>query len=164
MSGFVLNSYILNTGYFTSRSITVQNTVTDPADAAANINFSTDGTGTVLSGVTTAFTWWSSTVTDIGAGKYATATISSTSGSPTTTGNIPTNGSRVEMNVARSIGISKTVVGTATSQFTIDVYDQPSGGNLIGTIVFNATAIVSAAPPPEPDPPPTNDPYENLQV
>lgn len=144
MSGFVLNSYVLNTGYFDSKTVFAENTEISPTVAAANVNFSTDGTGTVQGDTTLSFSWWSSVVTGIGQGKYATAIVSSETGSATTTGNIPTDGSRVELNIARSIGISKPAVGTATRQFTVNVYDQPTGGNLIGTIVLDATVIVSS--------------------
>ena len=144
MSGFVLNSYVLNTGYFDSKTIFAENTEISPTVAAPNINFSTDGTGTASGDTTLAFSWWSSTVTGIGAGKYATAIVSSSVGSAITTGDIPTDGSRIEFNNARSIGISKSSAGTATRQFTVNVYDQPTGGNLIGTIVFDSTVIVAA--------------------
>ena len=144
MSGFVLNSYVLNTGYFDSKTISSENTEISPIVAAANVNFNTNGTGTAQGDSTLSFNWWSSTVTGIGAGKYATAIVSSSVGSAVITGDIPTDGSRIEFNTARSIGISKPAVGTATKQFTVNVYDQPTGGNLIGTIVFNATTIVSS--------------------
>ena len=144
MSGFVLNSYVLNTGYFDSKTIFAENTEISPTVAAANVTFNTNGTGTAQGDSTLSFSWWSSTVTGIGAGKYATAIVSGETGTATITGDIPTNGSRVEWNVARSIGISKSAVGTATKQFTVNVYDQPTGGNLIGTIVFDATTIVSS--------------------
>lgn len=144
MGAFVLNSYVLNTGYFDSKTVFAENTEISPSVAAANVNFSSDGSGNAQGDNTLSFNWWSSVLTGIGQGKYATATISSQVGSATTTGNIPTDGSRVELNVNRSIGVSKSSVGTATRTFTVDVYDQPSDGNLIGTIVLDATVIVSS--------------------
>lgn len=76
--------------------------------------------------------WWSGS-------PPATWMSYSSTGTGVVTGGL-TAGTRYQINTARKLGVQRAALGEVTRTFTISYYDAASGGNLVGTKTFTASA------------------------
>lgn len=79
--------------------------------------------------------WWSGSPPD-------TWMSYSSTGGGTIIGGL-TAGTRYQINTDRKLGIQRAALGAVTRTFTISYYDAASGGNLVGTKTFTASAEVA---------------------
>lgn len=106
--------------------------------ATAECTFNSDGTATLTGSVSTSPAsprWWTAGTPP------ATWMSFSSTGNGTITGGL-TAGTRYQLNTARVLGNSTTTLASRTRTFTISFYDAATGGNLLGTKTFTATAAV----------------------
>lgn len=77
--------------------------------------------------------WWT------GGTPPATWMSYTSTGGGTITGGLAA-GTRYQLNVNRTLGISRAIVNAADRNFTLSFYDAASGGNLLGTKTYTVTA------------------------
>lgn len=101
----------------------------------AYVELNADGTATLVGNQSTSPAspkWWTTF-------PPSTWVEYSSTGSGTITGGL-TAGVRYQLNALRKIGNSRTTLGVASRTFTLSFYDAASGGTLLGTKTFTASA------------------------
>lgn len=102
-----------------------------PATCSATLG--TNGS-TSKSGSGSVSNWYTPNTVGIGSSYWMEY---SSTGTGTITGGL-TAGVRYQLSSARSLGITRSLLGEATRVFTILIYDAASGGNLVATITLTA--------------------------
>lgn len=118
----------------------IENTVIDPADASCSVSFNSDGTASRDGlGAPVAFNWFSGApATGIGNGYWIRLQVNS--------GNAPTSGSSVgsilQLSATRSWTLTRTMIGTLSGNYTIQIFTDAGGVNMVSSTTFQMTSTV----------------------
>lgn len=136
MSGIMLATIRQRAGVLNTNALSVD-AVNSGAAANASAIFQTNGTikagGTNPSMSPDPAFWWTSTLPP------ATWMSYTSTGSGIIVGGLVA-GTRYQLNVARTLGITRSPLGIATTTFTISFHDASTGGTLLGTKTYTASA------------------------
>ena len=122
-------------GVLETTNWTASDVVTGATSVAESVH-NTDGTTTLSGNVSTTPStpkWWTNT------SPAATWMSYSSTGAGTITGGLAAS-TRYQLNVSRTLGVTRTTFGVSSRTFTISYYDASSGGTLLGTRTFTASA------------------------